>query len=344
MYDISIMIKENYSLFHNNTFGIDAKCSYFIEYGTIEELKGALAFAKEKGLKMLHIGGGSNLLFTQDFNGVVLHAISKGIKIIEDTEHEVYVQADAGVVWDDFVDWTISHELYGLENLSLIPGEVGASAVQNIGAYGIEACQYIAQVNTLEIATRKTKIFDVKECDYGYRHSIFKSTLSGQYIITSVVYKLSKKFIPHLEYGALKSLLTQHKLSEQEVSARQLRDLIINVRNEKLPNPKEIGSAGSFFMNPVVTQETYERLAESYPNIPHYPVPGGIKLSAGWMIDQAGWKGKRIGSAGVYEKQALVLVNHGGAYGAEIVALAKKIQEDIYQQFGVKIYPEAIYI
>ena len=338
------MIKENYSLLHNNTFGIDAKCRYFIEYATTHELREALAFVKGKGIKMLHIGGGSNLLFTQDFNGAILHAISKDIKITGETEHEVYVQADAGVVWDDFVDWTISHELYGLENLSLIPGEVGASAVQNIGAYGIEACQYIAQVNTLEIATGKTQAFDVKECDYGYRHSIFKSTLSGQYIITSVVYRLSREFTPHLEYGALRSLLAQHKISEQEVTARQLRDLIIDVRNEKLPHPKETGSAGSFFMNPVVTQKTYERLALSYPNIPHYPAPGGVKLSAGWMIDQAGWKGKRIGCAGVYDKQALVLVNHGGASGADIVALAKKIQEDIYQQFGIKIYPEAIYI
>lgn len=338
------MIKENYSLLHNNTFGIDAKCRYFIEYATTHELREALAFVKGKGIKMLHIGGGSNLLFTQDFNGAILHAISKDIKITGETEHEVYVQADAGVVWDDFVDWTISHELYGLENLSLIPGEVGASAVQNIGAYGIEACQYIAQVNTLEIATGKTQAFDVKECDYGYRHSIFKSTLSGQYIITSVVYRLSREFTPHLEYGALRSLLAQHKISEQEVTARQLRDLIIDVRNEKLPHPKKTGSAGSFFMNPVVTQETYERLALSYPNIPHYPAPGGVKLSAGWMIDQAGWKGKRIGCAGVYDKQALVLVNHGGASGADIVALAKKIQEDIYQQFGIKIYPEAIYI
>ena len=338
------MIKENYSLLHNNTFGIDAKCRYFIEYATTHELREALAFVKGKGIKMLHIGGGSNLLFTQDFNGAILHAISKDIKITGETEHKVYVQADAGVVWDDFVDWTISHELYGLENLSLIPGEVGASAVQNIGAYGIEACQYIAQVNTLEIATGKTQAFDVKECDYGYRHSIFKSTLSGQYIITSVVYRLSREFTPHLEYGALRSLLAQHKISEQEVTARQLRDLIIDVRNEKLPRPKETGSAGSFFMNPVVTQETYERLALSYPNIPHYPAPGGVKLSAGWMIDQAGWKGKRIGCAGVHDKQALVLVNHGGASGADIVALAKKIQEDIYQQFGIKIYPEAIYI
>lgn len=338
------MIKENYSLLHNNTFGIDAKCRYFIEYATTHELREALAFVKGKGIKMLHIGGGSNLLFTQDFNGAILHAISKDIKITGETEHEVYVQADAGVVWDDFVDWTISHELYGLENLSLIPGEVGASAVQNIGAYGIEACQYIAQVNTLEIATGKTQVFDVKECDYGYRHSIFKSTLSGQYIITSVVYRLSREFTPHLEYGALRSLLAQHKISEQEVTARQLRDLIIDVRNEKLPHPKETGSAGSFFMNPVVTQKTYERLALSYPNIPHYPAPGGVKLSAGWMIDQAGWKGKRIGCAGVYDKQALVLVNHGRASGADIVALAKKIQEDIYQQFGIKIYPEAIYI
>ena len=336
--------QENFSLLKFNTFGIDANCKYFFEYHNIGELKEAINKTKQLQVEMYHIGGGSNLLFTKDFDGAILHAATKDIKVVEETDEYAYVEADAGVVWDTFVDWTITHGYYGLENLSLIPGEVGASAVQNIGAYGIEACQYIAQVNTLEIATGKAKVFDVKECDYGYRHSIFKSALSGQYIITSVVYKLSKKFTPHLEYGALKSLLTQHKLSEQEVTARQLRDLIINVRNEKLPNPKEIGSAGSFFMNPVVTQETYERLAESYPNIPHYPVPGGIKLSAGWMIDQAGWKGKRIGSAGVYEKQALVLVNHGGADGAEIVALAKKIQEDIYQQFGVKIYPEAIYI
>lgn len=339
-----MLLKENFSLLRHNTFGIDAYCRLFIEYSDISELKEALKKVKEMHIPMLHIGGGSNLLFTKDFEGVVLHAGSKNIKIIKETEDNLYIEADAGVVWDEFVEWTIKHGSFGLENLSLIPGEVGASAVQNIGAYGIEVCQYIDRVKTLEVATEKYHEFKNEECNYGYRHSIFKGELYGKHIVTSVVYKLSKVFTPHLEYGALKTQLEKHNLNAKDITAQQLRKLIIDIRNEKLPNPNDIGSAGSFFMNPIVSEEKFVALYQQYPTIPHYPAKNGIKLSAGWLIDQAGWKGKKFKNAGVYEKQALVLVNNGGATGDDVVQLAQSIQKDILEKFGINIKPEAIYI
>ena len=339
-----MLLKENFSLLRHNTFGIDAYCRLFIEYSDISELKDALKKVKEMHVPMLHIGGGSNLLFTKDYEGVVLHAGSKNIKIIKETEDNIYIEADAGVVWDEFVEWTIKHGSFGLENLSLIPGEVGASAVQNIGAYGIEVCQYIDRVKTLEVATEKYHEFKNEECNYGYRHSIFKGELYGKHIVTSVVYKLSKEFTPHLEYGALKTQLEKHNLNAKDITAQQLRKLIIDIRNEKLPNPNDIGSAGSFFMNPIVSEEKFVALYQQYPTIPHYPAKNGIKLSAGWLIDQAGWKGKKFKNAGVYEKQALVLVNNGGATGDDVVQLAQSIQKDILEKFGINIKPEAIYI
>ncbi len=339
-----MLLKENFSLLRHNTFGIDAYCRLFIEYSDISELKEALKKVKEMHIPMLHIGGGSNLLFTKDYEGVVLHAGSKNIKIIKETEDNIYIEADAGVVWDEFVEWTIKHGSFGLENLSLIPGEVGASAVQNIGAYGIEVCQYIDRVKTLEVATEKYHEFTNEECNYGYRHSIFKGELYGKHIVTSVVYKLSKAFTPHLEYGALKTQLEKHNLNAKDITAQQLRKLIIDIRNEKLPNPNDIGSAGSFFMNPIVSEEKFVALYQQYPTIPHYPAKNGIKLSAGWLIDQAGWKGKKFKNAGVYEKQALVLVNNGGATGDDVVQLAQSIQKDILEKFGINIKPEAIYI
>ena len=339
-----MLLKENFSLLRHNTFGIDAYCRLFIEYSDISELKEALKKVKEMHTPMLHIGGGSNLLFTKDYEGVVLHAGSKNIKIIKETEDNIYIEADAGVVWDEFVEWTIKHGSFGLENLSLIPGEVGASAVQNIGAYGIEVCQYIDRVKTLEVATEKYHEFKNEECNYGYRHSIFKGELYGKQIVTSVVYKLSKVFTPHLEYGALKTQLEKHNLNAKDITAQQLRKLIIDIRNEKLPNPNDIGSAGSFFMNPIVSEEKFVALYQQYPTIPHYPAKNGIKLSAGWLIDQAGWKGKKFKNAGVYEKQALVLVNNGGATGDDVVQLAQSIQKDILEKFGINIKPEAIYI
>ena len=338
-----MLLKENFSLLRHNTFGIDAYCRLFIEYSDISELKDALKKVKEMHIPMLHIGG-SNLLFTKDYEGVVLHAGSKNIKIIKETEDNIYIEADAGVVWDEFVEWTIKHGSFGLENLSLIPGEVGASAVQNIGAYGIEVCQYIDRVKTLEVATEKYHEFKNEECNYGYRHSIFKGEFYGKHIVTSVVYKLSKVFTPHLEYGALKTQLEKHNLNAKDITAQQLRKLIIDIRNEKLPNPNDIGSAGSFFMNPIVSEEKFVALYQQYPTIPHYPAKNGIKLSAGWLIDQAGWKGKKFKNAGVYEKQALVLVNNGGATGDDVVQLAQSIQKDILEKFGINIKPEAIYI
>lgn len=336
--------QENFSLLKFNTFGIDANCKYFFEYHNIGELKEAINKTKDLQVEMYHIGGGSNLLFTKDFDGAILHAATKDIKVVEETDEYAYVEADAGVVWDTFVDWTITHGYYGLENLSLIPGEVGASAVQNIGAYGIEACRFIYKVKTIEFETGNELEFNNTDCQYDYRYSIFKGTLKGKCIITSVVFKLPKTFTPYLEYGALKALVAENNQTPEGITASTLRRLIINIRNAKLPNPEEIGSAGSFFMNPIVNKEVYQALSKQHPNMPHYPAPNGVKLSAGWLIDKAGWRGIKIGHSGVYEKQALVLVNHGGATGREIVELAKSIQKDIHEKFGINIYPEVIYL
>ncbi len=331
-----------HSLLHYNTFGIDAKCDDFIEYSSVNELLGILPSIK--GKRWLQIGGGSNLLFVHDFNGIVLHSQIKDCELIDSDENKVRLRVGSGYVWDDFVDYCVNNHYYGLENLSYIPGEVGASAVQNIGAYGVEVQQFISKVETLEVATGKPRIFDKDECEYAYRSSIFKHQLRGKYIVTHVVYELNKDFNPDLEYGGIQKALQANNISKDALTARQLRDVIIAVRKAKLPEPSEVGSAGSFFMNPIVGEEKFKELLSKYPQMPHYLMPNGVKIPAGWMIDQCGWKGKRLGNAGVYEKQALVLVNLGGAKGCEIVELSNAICNDVKQKFGIDIHPEVNFI
>lgn len=327
----------NYSLLSHNTFGIDVKCKRFIEYNSIEELRSCLpTITKEP---VLHIGGGSNLLFTKDFEGTILHSAILGKEVISCQDDSVTLKVGAGEDWDGFVDWCVNKGYYGLENLSYIPGEVGASAIQNIGAYGTEVEQYIEAVEAIEIATGEERLFSHDECQYGYRKSIFKAELKNRFIITHVYYKLSRSFVPNLSYGAL-----QKDHPNEDITARELRDSIINIRRNKLPEPKEIGSAGSFFMNPIVSREVFNQIVVLYPNMPYYEVDDKVKIPAGWMIEQCGWKGKQLGNAGVYAKQALVLVNHGGASGQEIVTLSKKIQEDVKEKFGIEIHPEVIFI
>lgn len=335
----------HYALTSHNTFGIAAKCRKFVEYNDVEELKSVIAQLKADNEKhILHIGGGSNLLFTHDYDGMVLHSHILGKQIIKDEGEDVWMRVGAGENWDKFVAYCVSNGYYGLENLSLIPGEVGASAIQNIGAYGAEACQYIDKVEAINLQDGSERTFDVSECRYAYRNSIFKQELRGQYAITHVTYRLSRTFHLNLNYAAVTRELEARHISPNEVTAQQLRDIIIEVRRDKLPDPSEVGSAGSFFMNPIVSKEQSERLLAQWPDMPLYPAGKDVKLAAGWLIQQTGWKGKSLGRAGVWPKQALVLVNLGGATGQDIVNLSDAIRRDVMQKFGIDLHPEANFI
>lgn len=336
-----MMILRDYSLLSHNTFGMDVKASVFIEYASVEELKKVLnLYVKDS--PWLHIGGGSNLLFTGDYSGVILHSAIKGYEVVREDTHEVVVRVGAGEVWDDFVAWVVEREWYGAENLSLIPGEVGASAVQNIGAYGVEAKDLIVEVGTVEVSTGKERVFKNEECGYAYRESFFKSSLKQQYLVTHVSYRLKKTPCYHLDYGNIRSELEKQG---DRLTLANVRQTIVNIREAKLPDPKMQGNAGSFFMNPIIFREEFEALLLDYPLMPHYEVDAEhVKIPAAWMIDQCGWKGKSLGRAGVHDKQALVLVNLGGAVGAEVIALSEAIQKSVYEKFGVNILPEVNFI
>ena len=326
---------KNYSLLHHNTFGIEARCQRFLEYTDEQEAREVASLLTSSTLPYIIIGGGSNLLLTRDFEGVVVHSAIRGVEQLDDCR----VRCGSGEVWDDVVDWCVEHQLYGAENLSLIPGDVGASAVQNIGAYGAEVKDLIETVEAIEIATGALVTFSNADCQYGYRDSRFKHEWKNRYLVTHVVYQLHTAFVPKLDYGNIRSALAAKGVDN--VTAHELRQVIIGIRREKLPDPEVMGNAGSFFMNPVVSREQYEQLAAQYPQMPHYYIDEQHeKIPAGWMIDQCGWKGKSLGHAGVHDKQALVLVNRGGATGAEIVALCQSIQQDVKRRFGIDIYPE----
>lgn len=336
---------ENVSLLPYNTFGIDARCRRFAEYGDVEELRGILAALREKhpGEPVLCVGQGSNLLFTKDYEGTVLHSRMCGIEVTPEGGDAVIVSAESGLDWDGFVAHCVTAGYYGLENLSYIPGTVGASAVQNIGAYGVEAEQYILRVHCIDLKTGEAHVFHHDDCRYGYRQSIFKNEWRGKYAVVRVDFRLSRTFVPHIGYGGLAKEFADGRDTDT-LTAQALREVIIRIRRAKLPEPAELGSAGSFFMNPVISAERFAALQEAYPAVPHYEVEGGVKVPAGWLIEQCGWKGRRLGAAGVYEKQALVLVNHGGASGADIVALSDAVRRDVENKYGIKIQPEANFI
>ena len=325
----------DYSLKAHNTFGIDAKCSRFLEFEDDQEAIEVAKILRESQMPYIIIGGGSNLLLTKDYEGIVVRSGIKG-HYFEDGCRMI---CGSGEEWDEMVAVSIENGYYGMENLSLIPGDVGASAVQNIGAYGVEAKDLILCVCAIEIATGKPCMWGNEECGYGYRQSRFKQDWKNKYLICRVAYGLSRTFTPHLDYGNIRAEL--EKKGIKEPSAKQLRDIIIEIRHAKLPDPKVMGNAGSFFMNPIVSREKYETLAAQYENMPHYPVDEAHeKIPAGWMIDQCGWKGKKMGRAGVHDKQALVLVNCGGAKGEDIVALCRRIQADVKTKFDIDIHPE----
>ena len=325
---------QNYSLLSHNTFGIEAKCCRYLEYADIKEAQQVAAILRDTDLPYMIIGGGSNLLLTQDYDGIVVRSAIKGLSTLNSQ-----LTCGSGEVWDDVVAYCVNHQLYGAENLSLIPGDVGASAVQNIGAYGVEVKDLITEVEAVEIATGHIRVFQNEECGYSYRQSRFKHEWKNRYLIMHVTYQLQSVFEPRLEYGNIRAELERKGITKP--TAQQLRQVIIDIRNAKLPDPKIMGNAGSFFMNPIVAKEKYEQLASLYEGMPHYTVDADHeKIPAGWMIDQCGWKGKSMGRAGVHDKQALVLVNRGGATGKEIVALCETIQRDVKEKFGIDIYPE----
>ena len=331
----------DYPILKYNTFGMDVKASRFVEYSSVDELKSFLA-SRDVALPLLHIGGGSNLLFLSDFKGTILHSAIKGFSIEDESDEWIDIKAGAGEVWDDFVAYTVSEGWYGAENLSIIPGEVGASAVQNIGAYGVEAKDIILKVHTVSVSDASERVFTNGECRYSYRNSIFKEELKGKYIVTYVTYRLRKKAEYHLSYGNISAELERRGL---EPSLENVRNVITDVRRSKLPEPSDLGNAGSFFMNPMVSVQKFIQLQEEYPDMPHYPVDENtVKVPAGWMIDRCGWKGRAIGRAGVYQKQALVLVNLGGATGNDISNLANEIIKSVKDKFGIDIHPEVNYI
>ena len=331
---------KNYSLLAHNTFGIEARCHRFLEYSSVEEAQQIVSSLTTEDEPLLILGGGSNLLLTGDYPGTVLHSAIKGIKVLSDKEPAyVFLECGSGEVFDDVVAFAVENGYHGAENLSIIPGEVGASAVQNIGAYGVEAKDIIYKVEAVEIATGKLVVFDNADCEYSYRQSKFKHEWRDKYLVTHVIYRLSRTFVPDLDYGNIRNSLEKKGIASP--TAQQLREVIIEIRNAKLPDPKVQGNAGSFFMNPIVEKAKYEELASQYLGMPHYTIDAEHeKIPAGWMIDQCGWKGKSLGKAGVHDKQALVLVNRGGATGADIVRLCETIQKDVKEKFGIEIHPE----
>ena len=331
-----------------NTFGMKVKARCLVEYDSVADLVD-IEF-EELARPILHIGGGSNLLFTDDFKGTVLHSKINFIEIIEEgTTEPVLVSVGAGVVFDDFCEWAAKEGLWGVENLSYIPGEVGASAVQNIGAYGVEVKDVIRTVYCYDTVEEEFVGFDVSECEYGYRDSVFKNPeVRGRYVITHVVFALSRTPQPKLEYGQLAAAV-----SSDNLSPAQIRKVIIKIRKEKLPEPSVMGSAGSFFKNPVISAEHFAKIevaarAEHGQDfkVPHYDLPDGmIKVPAAWLIEQCGWKGRRSGGAAVWDKQPLVIVNYTGeAYPEEIIGLERRIVDSVKTRFGVELHPEVDHI
>ena len=333
---------QDYNLLNDNTFGIEETCRRYISFDTVDELRKVLLSLIPSDGPLLILGGGSNLLLTKRFDGTVLHSAIRGMEAA-DCGDSVLLRCGSGECWDDVVEHAVSNGWYGAENLSIIPGDVGASAVQNIGAYGVEAKDIIHSIEALDIATAEPRVFTAEECNYSYRYSRFKDEWKGQYVITHVTYRLSKTFVPHTSYGNIQAELDSRGISVP--TARDVRDVIIGIRNAKLPDPKVEGNAGSFFMNPVVDAAFYEQLAAKYPGMPHYQAgEGKVKIPAGWLIDQCGWKGRVLGKAGVHSKQALVLVNKGGAQGVDIIALSDAVCRDVKEKFGIDIHPEVNFV
>ena len=331
-------IQENISLKSYNTFGIDVKARFFVEITGLLQLQKALELKAYP--KIFIISGGSNMLLTKDIDALVMHINLKGITVVEEDENSVEVKVMAGENWHELVRWSLEQGYGGLENLSLIPGNVGTAPIQNIGAYGVELKDVFVSCAAMDIQTGELEGFDNDACQFGYRDSIFKNEAKDKYIITSVVLKLAKKdHVLHTGYGSIENELKNNSIVHPTI--QEISDAVIAIRRSKLPDPKEIGNCGSFFKNPIISKKTFDKFLKKYPDAPFYEIDNNrYKIPAGWLIEQCGLKGKRFGDAGVHDRQALVLVNHGNATGKEILSLAKKIQEEVQKTFKIKIQPE----
>ncbi len=333
-----IRFSENYSLKPHNTFGIEARAKYFFEFTDVDDLSVFLNSNESiKDEKILIIGEGSNILFMNDFDGLVIHPNLPGIQVVKEDRQNIWLEVGAGEVWDEFVQYSVDDQLGGIENLSLIPGSVGAAPVQNIGAYGQEVGNVVEKVKGFDLSNNMLIEFSAEQCGFGYRSSIFKSKLKNSFIITSVVFRLEKfpEFV--LNYGQV-----EEKVKEKgEVNLHSVREAVIEIRESKLPDVKDLGNAGSFFKNPELDIKIAEMLKTQYENIPIYPTkPGLAKLAAGWLIEKAGWKGVREGDVGVHEKQALVLVNYSNSTGQQIYDFSEKIKQSVFEKFGVELERE----
>lgn len=332
-------IIENHPLDSLNTLGLKAKARFFVSVAAVDELRAALQFAREQQLNVVPLGGGSNVVFKNHVDGLVVAIDIKGCEVLGRDEQFVTVTAGAGENWHEFVRWTLGENASGLENLSLIPGTVGAAPIQNIGAYGVEVKDYFASLEAICVATGEQVQFSASDCAFGYRDSVFKNKLRDQYIITSVNFRLDAILQPNLKYGHLEALLNE-RLQGQAVTAMDISQAVCDIREQKLPDPEDLGNAGSFFKNPLVSSEKLRSLREEYPEVVAYPVGNNWKLAAGWLIDKAGMRGFREGNVGTYQHQALVLVNHGGATGEEVVDFAAMIRQRVQNQFGVELEQE----
>lgn len=331
-------LSQNISLKDYNTFGVKANAKYFLKIESSGDIVDFFSsnrdFLREE---RLILGGGSNLLFMDDFNGLIIYPAIRGIKVVSETDQTMDIEAGAGENWDDFVALCVERGWGGTENLSLIPGNIGAVPVQNIGAYGVEAESIIVNVNGISLDNLEKRCIAGDECNFEYRNSIFKTALKGKFVVTSVVFRLSKNPSFTLTYGVLKAELEKF----EAIDLKTVRDAVISIRESKLPDPKKIGNAGSFFKNPIVNNEIAQRIKDQYGGVPIYEAgEGRVKIAAGWLIEKSGWKGKSIGNAAVHDKQALVIVNKGNATGREIYTLSEQIRADVYSKFGIELEPE----
>jgi len=339
-YISTMNIKYNQSLTQYNTFKVNVNAEYFVNIKTEKDLVKLLNQKEVKKTKKFILGGGSNILFTKDIKGLVIYNQIKGIKIEHETDDDITIEVGAGEIWDDLVKWSVSQELYGIENLSLIPGQVGAAPIQNIGAYGVELKDVFKELRAISLTTNKLQKFNHKDCQFGYRNSIFKKQLKEQYIITKIKINLSKKPKFNTNYKSLQE--KTKSMDPNQLTSQKIREIIINIRNSKLPNPKNLGNAGSFFKNPMVNIKKLQQLKEIYPKIPFFQTDKNIKIAAAWLIEQLQWKGYINNNCGVYDKHSLVLINHGNAKGTEIASLSKKIKQSVKKKFNITLEEEVL--
>jgi UDP-N-acetylmuramate dehydrogenase len=334
-----MQLYNNFSLINHNTFRINVKAEYFASVDRESSVRELLTDMVVSNQKVLTLGGGSNILFTDDFNGLVIHNSIKGIRRVEEDEDTVLIEIGGGVIWEDLIDYTLENNYSGIENLTLIPGQAGAAPIQNIGAYGVELKDTFHSLDAVDIKTGKKEIFYWKDCEFGYRYSVFKAELKDQFIITSVRLKLNKNFIPKIDYSSL-----QEAMKGKDPSDLTMHDVVKavrDIRNSKLPKPEDLPNAGSFFKNPEVDKNELDKIKEEYPNVPSFDLgKNKFKIPAAWLIEKAGLKGKRIGDVGTHEKQALVIVNYGNASGNDILQFARMIKEKVYNKFNIILEPE----